>query len=148
MSNPTLTPLELLEDFLHLNNIQLIKDNNIAETNEKAFIVKYFDNKAIIYAPERILDNKERRWVLLHEFYHDYVKNGYYGLNDSVTTKKVIEGKIKRRLVKDLIPYEELIYYLKQGYETWELAEKFFVPEQAIQEALKIYEGRIIEERF
>ncbi len=146
MSSPTLTPIEVLEDFFYLNNIQLIVDDNLTNENEKAFIVKYFDNKAIIYAPSRMIDDKEKRWVLMHEFYHDYIKNGYYKLNDSIIVKKTIEGKINNRLIKEMIPYDTLVHYLKKGYAIWELAEVFFVPEYAIKEALTFYEGRIIEE--
>ncbi len=146
MSSPTLTPIEVLEDFFYLNNIQLIVDDNLTNENEKAFIVKYFDNKAIIYAPSRMIDDKEKRWVLMHEFYHDYIKNGYYKLNDSIIVKKTIEGKINNRLIKEMIPYDTLVHYLKKGYAVWELAEVFFVPEYAIKEALTFYEGRIIEE--
>lgn len=149
MNDPTLTPLEVLEDFFLLHNIDLIEDNNIIDVHVKSFIINDMDfsqRKLIIYAPSRMLDNKEKRWVLMHEFYHDYVKNGYYKLNDSIVVKKTIEGRINNRLIKEMIPYDTLVHYLKKGYAVWELAEVFFVPEYAIKEALAFYEGRIIEE--
>ena len=143
--NLKLTPLEVLEDFFLLNNIQLFVDNNISPDNEKAFIVKFYDKRAIIYAPSQMLDNRETRWVLMHEFYHDYA-NLFYKLNDSIVLKRAAEARVTNKLIKELIPYKDLVYYLKKEVPVWELADIFYVPEYAIKEAIKLYESRILEE--
>lgn len=143
-----LTPLEVLEDFFILNNIELIKDDNICDIHIKSLIIDdsgVSKSKLIIYAPSRMLDDRETRWVLMHEFYHDYA-NLYYKLNDSIVIKKVAEAKVNNKLIKELIPYEDLVYYLKKEVPVWELADIFYVPEYAIRDAIKLYESRILEE--
>ena len=55
---------------------------------DKAFSIKYKSAACIVYVPGAILNDVEKRFVLLHEIYHMVIKNGFYYLNDSSQKKK------------------------------------------------------------
>lgn len=143
----TLTCVEEIEQWLYDHNVQLIEDNSLLdyECFNKAFTVKYKDAACLVYAPGAILNNTEKRVVLLHEIYHLVIKNGFYYLNDSPYKRKMVEGRVRNRMVKDIIPFNQLVDLIKKNYSNYEIAEELQVTEELLNDAYQVYEGKFIE---
>lgn len=144
----TLTKVEEIEQWLYDHNVKLIEDNSLLDYAcfDKAFTIKYKDAACLVYAPAAILNDVEKRCVLLHEIYHLVIKNGFYYLNDSPSKRKLVEGRVNNRMIKDLINYNELVRLLKNNYSNYEIAAEFDVTEDIILDALNVYEARLLEE--
>lgn len=142
-----LSNIEQIEQWLYDHNVKLIEDNSIMNYDcfDKAFIVKYKDAACLVYAPGAILNNIEKRCVLLHEIYHLITKNGFYYLSDSPQKRKLIEGKVRNRMVKDLVPIEKLMYFIDHKYTQYEMAKELEVTEDIIVEAYQIYYARLLQ---
>lgn len=142
-----LTCIEEIEQWLHDNNVLLIEDNSLMDYSclNKAFTIKYKESTCMVYAPATILSHVEKRCVLLHEIYHCLIKKGFYHLNSSPYKRKAIEGRVKNKMVKDLIPFDTLVDLIKKNYAKYEIAEELEVTEELIYDAYTIYESKFIE---
>ena len=136
-----ISKLEALEQWLYDHQVILIEDNSLMDYDclDKAFSIKYKSAACIVYAPGAILNDVEKRFVLLHEIYHMVIKNGFYYLNDSPQKRKMVEGRVKNKMIKDLVPLETLIEFIERKLTTYEMAEELEVPEEVIIDAYQLY---------
>lgn len=143
----TLTRVEEIEQWLYDHNVVLIEDNSLLDYAcfNKAFTIKYKDAACLVYAPASILNNTEKRVVLLHEIYHLISKNGFYYLNDSPYKRKMVEGRVRTRMIKDVIPYNQLVELIKKNYSNYEIAQELQVTEDLLEDAFQVYESKFIE---
>lgn len=132
-----LTKLEELEQKLYDLGFRIIKDDTIEGI---AFLIKHQKYKNImVYAPGKILNNRELRCVFLHELYHNKVKNGFHYMNDSVYKVKRIERAVKIAMIKDILPLKLLLKFLKIGRANHEIAEELEVTDEFIKDACDYY---------
>ena len=53
--------------------------------------------------------------------------------------RKMVEGRVKNKMIKDLVPLETLIEFIERKLTTYEMAEELEVPEEVIIDAYQLY---------
>ena len=96
-------------------------------------------NRDIIGIDESAMENSaEERTHLAHELGH-CATGAFYEIGADKVVRQRAERKAIKWAVIKLIPKQELLALLKQGYQNWELAEHFGVTEDFIKTALTYY---------
>ncbi|MCM1508398.1 MAG: ImmA/IrrE family metallo-endopeptidase [Ruminococcus flavefaciens] len=88
--------------------------------------------------PFRLKNAAEEKVHLAHEIGHCET-GAFYNPYSELDIREKSEYTANRWAVKKLIPKNELIKLLKQGYEKWDIAEYFDVTEDFVKIAMYMY---------
>jgi hypothetical protein len=133
-----MTHLEEIEAKIYNKHITFLqhKYNTI-----KACSIKMDNNYAIFFNPKSFDDNKDMNTALSHEYYHCEF-DCLYNVNDNIRTKKRREFKANYEMACELVPPQALKVFIESGKELWEISDFFYLTEDFIMEAFRIYKSK------
>jgi len=95
--------------------------------------------------PRKYRDKIEFKCDLAHEIGHCET-GAFYNIYSPYDLKSKCEYKANKRAVEILMPFDEVVEAMHHGYKTaWALAGLFEVTQEFAEMALKIYEGKLVE---
>jgi hypothetical protein len=131
-----MTQLELLEQELFEHDISLFVDKS---NRFHALSLRVCGHKIIsINLPYNILD-RQKRTVILHEYYHLKHESSLYDFNTSLQARRYRETRIHRTMIKEVLPPTLLRAYLEAGKQDFEIAEDLCIAETFVKEAISFY---------
>ena len=108
--------------------------------SESVPAMAFKDEKVILIYDK--LSETEKKWAILHEIGH-FATDSFYTLKTPIQNWAWLEGKVKRWVIFNFVPVENIKPLLAAGYRTcWELAEELDVPEKIIHDAIDLYSRR------
>lgn len=130
------SPLEQLEQELFEQGIALIKDSS---NRFHALSIRIGDQKIIsVNLPSELLD-RQKRTVILHEYYHHQHESSLYTFDTSLQARRYRETRIHRTMIKEVLPAALLRSYLEAGKQDYEIAEDLCIAESFVKEAKSFY---------
>lgn len=131
-----------LYDIAEKNNIHI---QNFKLQKTKSTSINIEDDYYIGIDDEAMETTAERNTHIGHELGH-CMTGSFYNMFSEHDIRSRHEYRADKWSVQHLVPKDEFIDLLKQGYERWDLAEHFDVTEELINKAYHFYcEIEIIE---
>lgn len=97
----------------------------------------------IMMDPGRIHTSGEEKLILMHELSH-IATDSFYKNGHDIQYRRKMENRATNWLIKFLIPEDELIFAVQNGFtEVWDLADYFEVPEDFMLKAIAFYQQAI-----
>ena len=91
---------------------------------------------------DKIANSVEEKEILTHEYTH-IATGSFYNIYSPIDIKAKHERKVQTMTIKKLVPENELIKAIHNGYiEHWKLAEYFDVSDKFMIEAINYYKSQ------